>query len=68
MSPESIIDDAKERAGEYLEMTTNPDAIVSGILAFRIVQLNEHIIFLERRLEKCKQQNTPVWSRDLSNG
>ena len=51
MKAQEIISQVKFDASEWLEMTKNPDAIVSGILANKIVQLQEHIEYLERRLQ-----------------
>ena len=50
MIAQDIINDAEAKASEYTEMVANPAAIVAGILANRIVKLNEHIEYLERRL------------------
>jgi hypothetical protein len=50
MTPADIIREVQEDAGEWLEMSSNPDAIVSGILAKRIVKLNDYITYLERNL------------------
>lgn len=50
MTAQDIIKQVEENASEWLEMTKNPDAIVSGILANKIVKLQEHIEYLEKRL------------------
>ena len=51
MSAEDIILEVKEIAGEWLEMTENPDALVSGILANRIIKQKDYIEYLEKRLD-----------------
>ena len=51
MNPTEVIREVVQDAAEYLEMAENPDAMVSGILATKIVYLREHIQYLERRLE-----------------
>ena len=51
MTPESIINEVKLNASEWLEMAENPDAMVSGILAKKIIDLNFHIEYLKARLE-----------------
>jgi len=50
MNAQDIIREVQENASEWLEMTEDPDALVSGILANRIIKLNEHIQYLEKRL------------------
>ncbi len=45
-----LIKQVKNNASEWLEMSQNPDAIVSGILARKIIKLQDHIEYLERRL------------------
>lgn len=51
MTPESIINEVKENASEWLEMAENPDAMVSGILAKKIVDLTFYVEYLKARLE-----------------
>jgi len=46
-----VIKQVKIDASEWLEMTNNPDAVVSGILANKIIRLQDHIEYLERRLQ-----------------
>jgi hypothetical protein len=50
MTPEQLIKQVSEDASEWLEMSNNPAAIVAGILANKIIKLNDHIEYLERRL------------------
>ncbi len=45
-----LIRQVKIDASEWMEMSDNPDAIVSGILANKIIRLQDHIEYLERRL------------------
>lgn len=51
MTPQDIINKVKEDAGEWLEMFSNPDQMVSGILAYHILELKSEIEYLERRLQ-----------------
>ncbi len=50
MTAQDLIRQVKKDASEWCEMTSNPDAIVSGILANKIIRLQDHIEYLERRL------------------
>ncbi len=51
MNANEIIREVQKNASEYLEMVANPEAFVSGILANKIVMLQNHIIYLEKRLD-----------------
>ena len=51
MNAEAIISEVVQAASEYLEMVENPDAMVSGILAAKIVSLQGYIEYPERRLD-----------------
>lgn len=48
MTPDEVISEAKEKAGEWLEMSDNPDRMLSGILAKHIVSLLDYIDYLNR--------------------
>ena len=50
MNAQEIILQVQEEAAEWLEMSNNPSAFVAGVLANKIIKLNEHIEYLERRL------------------
>jgi hypothetical protein len=50
MTPDLLIKQISEDASEWLEMSDNPAAFVAGILANKIIKLNDHIEYLERRL------------------
>jgi hypothetical protein len=50
MTAQDVINEVKEKAIEWLEMSEDPATLVAGILANKIVKLNEHIEYLERRL------------------
>lgn len=54
MNADDIIREVQENAGEWLEMTNNPAAMVAGILANKVIQLQDHIKYLEKRLQ-CHQ-------------
>lgn len=49
MTPQQVIDQTRLYAGEYLEMSTNPDAMLAQILATRISSLLEYV----EHLKKC---------------
>jgi hypothetical protein len=51
MNATDIIKDTQAYASEWLEMSDNPDAIVSGILANKIVSLLSYIEYLEKRIK-----------------
>ena len=51
MNAETVIREVKEHASEWLEMSDNPDRILSGILAHKIVELTSYIEYLEKRIQ-----------------
>lgn len=50
MNAGDIIKQVQENASEWLEMAEDPATMVAGILANKIIKLNRHIEYLERRL------------------
>jgi hypothetical protein len=50
MSPQDVIREVKSNAAEWLEMSEDPASMVAGILANKVIELKEHIVYLERRL------------------
>lgn len=50
MNAQDIIQEVKATAAEWLEMSEDPATLVAGILANKVIQLKEHIVYLERRL------------------
>ena len=50
MNAHDIIRQVQDDAGEWLEHSENPDAMVSGILANRIIDLLGYIEYLEKRV------------------
>lgn len=50
MSAQDIIREVQESASEWLEMSEDPDTLVSVILANKIIKLQQHIQYLEKRL------------------
>jgi len=54
MNSNQILQQTKQDYSEWLEMSENPDALVSGILAGKIVKLKDHIEYLERRLNHVR--------------
>lgn len=57
MTSYDIIKQVKEDYCEWIEMSETPDAMVSGILANKVVKLQEHIEYLERRLHYVSTNN-----------
>lgn len=51
MTPQQVIDEVKEYAAEWLEMSDNPSAMVEGILAKVIIEQISKIEYLQRRLD-----------------
>ncbi len=51
MTVQDLIRQVQEDASEWLEMTESPDALVSGILASKVIALQGQIEYLERRLQ-----------------
>lgn len=50
MTPIQILTETRMQADEWLEMSQNPDLLVSGILANKLASAYETIEYLERRL------------------
>ena len=50
MNANDVINEVIDNASEYLEMVEDPAIMVAGILANKIVKLNEYIEFLEKRV------------------
>ena len=46
-----IINEVRELYSEWLETSKDPAWLLAGILAGKIVKLNEEIVYLKRRLE-----------------
>ncbi len=57
MNANEIIREVQENASEWLEMVANPEAFVSGILANKIVSLQNHIEYLEKRLDYANKSS-----------
>ncbi len=53
MNPEQIIQDAKEKAGEWLEMSDNPDSFLLGMLSIQVWAQNMEIEYLKKRLSSA---------------
>lgn len=50
MTADEVIKETLEKASEWIEISEDPGALLSRILANKIVQLNTHIQYLERRV------------------
>ncbi len=57
MKANDIINEVMDNASEWLEMTENPTALVVGILANKIVKLNEYIEYLEKKAKNVIATN-----------
>ena len=62
MTPDAIINSVKDRAGEWLEMSENPDELIIGILANDIVNLKKQILYLERRVNAYEKRKLPAYN------
>lgn len=51
MTAEEVIRQVQENAAEWLEMSEDPATLVAGILANKVIQLMEHVQYLEKRLD-----------------
>jgi len=60
MTPEDVIREIEESASEWIEMSENPSYLIAGILAKKIIALNSHIEYLERRLEYDSRNKSTV--------
>lgn len=50
MTPRDVIMAAQERAAEWLEMAEDPAEMLAGILATKIVELQNYVEYLEKRV------------------
>jgi flagellar biosynthesis chaperone FliJ len=50
MTPADVIREVEEYASEYLQEVNDPAAMVAGILAQRIIDMNHYIDYLEKRI------------------
>jgi hypothetical protein len=50
MNAQELIDETIEQSYEWLEMSTDPTYLMVGILANKIIKLQDHIEYLEERL------------------
>lgn len=57
MNANDVIREVQENASEWLEHSENPAAMVAGILANKIVNLTNHIEYLEKRLNAYDRSN-----------
>jgi flagellar biosynthesis chaperone FliJ len=60
MNGADIIREVQENASEWLEMSENPAELMAGILANKIVQLNNYIEYLEKRIDHDSRQKIRV--------
>ncbi|MEN6512250.1 MAG: hypothetical protein ABFD00_10540 [Chloroherpetonaceae bacterium] len=51
MNAEQIIKEVQDNCAEWLEMSDDPATLVAGILANKIIKLQDHIEYLEKRLK-----------------
>lgn len=50
MNAQDVINEVQQNASEWLETVDCPATLVAGILANKIIILNHHIEYLEKRL------------------
>ena len=55
MTAKQLIKEIQENASEWLEMSTDPAAFVAGILANKVIKLQEYIEYLERRVKHANK-------------
>lgn len=59
MTAEDVIRQVQEDASEWLEMTQDPATLVAGILANKIIKLQDQIHYLEKRLQYVSSSSSP---------
>lgn len=52
-----VIEEVQKDASEWLEMSDNPAELLAGILAGKVVRLQEYIVYLEKRLKSDGRKN-----------
>lgn len=50
MNAKDVIHEVQKNCAEYLEMTNDPSAFVAGVLAHKVIKLQEYVEYLEKRL------------------
>ncbi len=51
MTPEDVIKEVEDNVSEWSEMSLNPSRFIARVLATKIIKLQQHIEYLERRLK-----------------
>ena len=51
MTPDDVISEVKQDASEWAEMSVDPAMFIARVLATRIIKLQNHIEYLEKRLK-----------------
>lgn len=51
MTPNSIIENTKQELAEWIDMADDPYKVVCNCLAKKISQMEEYIVYLERRVK-----------------
>ncbi len=51
MTSQELIDQTIEQSYEWLEMSNDPTYLMVGILANKVIKLQDHIEYLEKRLQ-----------------
>jgi hypothetical protein len=59
MNANDLIKEVQENASEWLEMAENPAELVAGILANKILKLQDYVEYLEKRLENVSRASSP---------
>lgn len=50
MTAEELIRQIQEDASEWIEMSEDPAMVIAGVLAGKVIELKNHVEYLERRL------------------
>lgn len=51
MNPDDVIKKVEDNVSEWSEMSANPGYFIARVLATKIIKLEQHIEYLEKRLK-----------------
>lgn len=54
MNADDVIREIQENYAEWIEMSDDPTMFVAEVLAKKVINLQEHIQYLERRVESAR--------------
>lgn len=55
MTAAEVIRQIQEDLSEWIEMSDDPSMFIAGVLAQKVVSLQGHVEYLERRIENAKK-------------